>query len=134
MGSQVILMEKIHDVEHRTVVERAVVVQPDGEAAEHTMRMTVREDNSFTLVDEARKTEGSGMLFGPAWKWTYFKATYKSSGVQIEDEDFMADPGLITSRKRITGPGGQVFMYMDMTLKGITPATFEILRAGLIKN
>ena len=34
----------------------------------------------------------------------------------------------------LEGPDGKVVMYMDMSLKGITPKTFEILRAGLMKK
>ncbi len=101
MGSQVILLEKIHDSDSATIVERAIVVEPDGKAAEHTMRMTVKDDNSFTIVNDAKKVEGTGVLFGPAWKWSYFKATYQASnGVRIEDENFMADPSLITGARR----------------------------------
>jgi hypothetical protein len=135
MGSQVILLEKIHDSDEAKIIERAVVVQPDGKAEEHTMRMDVKGDDRFTLVDDAGTTEGSGILFGPVWKWTYFKATYRASnGVRIEDENFMADPSLITARKKVTGPDDKVIMYMDVSLKEITPKTFEVLRAALIKK
>jgi hypothetical protein len=135
LGSQVILLEKIHDRDNATIVERAVVVQAEGKVEEWTMRLAVKDDNTFTLTDDSKKAEGSGKLFGPAWKWTYFKATYKAeNGVQIEDENFMADDSAGTARKKMTGPDGKVIMYMDMTLKGITPKTFEILRAGLMKK
>jgi hypothetical protein len=134
LGSQVILFEKIHDPDESTMIERAVVVKPDGKAEEHTMRLTVK-GNSFTLTDDARTIEGTGTLSGPAWKWTYFKATYKSrNGVQIEDENFMADDSVITARKKVTGPDGKVIMFMDMSLKAVTPKTFEILKAGLLKK
>src|SRR5262245_4382365 len=72
MGSQVILLEKTHDRDKMTVIERAIVVKPDGKAEEFTMVLTVKYDNSFTLADAAKTTEGAGTLFGPAWKWTYF--------------------------------------------------------------
>ena len=134
-GSQVFLVEKTYDRDKATIIERAVVVQQDGKVEEWTMRLTVKDDNTFTLTDDSGKAEGSGKLFGPAWKWTYFKATYKASnGVQIDDENFMADDTAGTARKKITGPDGNVLMYMDMTLKGITPKTFEILRTGLMKK
>ena len=135
MGSQVFLVEKTYDRDKSTIIERAIVVQPDGKVEEWTMRLTVKDDNTFTLTDDSGKAEGSGKLFGPAWKWTYFKATYKASnGVQIEDENFMADDSAGTARKKVTGPDGKVIMYMDMTLKGITLKTFEILKAGLMKK
>jgi hypothetical protein len=135
MGSQVILLEKIHDSDEAKIIERAIVVQPDGKAVEHTMRMDVKGDNRFTLVDDAGTTEGSGILFGPAWKWTYFKATYKANnGVRIEDENFMADPSLITARMKVTGSDDKVIMYMDVSLKEITPKTFEVLRGALIRK
>src|SRR5262249_38167954 len=128
MGSQVILVEKIHDPDKATIVERAITVSPDGKAEEYAMRMVVKEDNTFTLSDEARTVEGSGKLFGPAWKWTYFKGTFKArNGVQIDDENFMADDSVGTARKKVTGPDGKVLMYMDMSLKSITPATFAVL-------
>jgi hypothetical protein len=135
MGSQVILVEKILDRDNAAITERAVVVRPDGKVEEYTVRLAVKEDNTFTAADDARTLEGTGRLFGPAWKWTYFKATFKTkSGVRIEDENFMADASVGTARKKVIGPDNQVIMYMDMSGKGITPKTFEILRAGLIKK
>lgn len=133
-GSQVILFEKTHDPDKSLMVESAVVVHPDGKVEEHTMRVIVK-GNTFTLSDDAKTIEGAGTLAGPAWKWTYFKAIYKSTtGVQIEDENFMADSSVITARKKISTPDGKVLMFMDMSLKGITPKTYEILRAGLVKK
>jgi hypothetical protein len=135
MGSQVILLEKTHDRDNAMVIERALVVKPDGKVEEYTMRMKVKKDNTFTLSDDAKKVEGSGKLFGPAWKWTYFKATYQmKNGVHIEDENFMADDSVGSARKTVTGLGKKVIMHMDMSLKGITPKTYEILRAGLMKK
>jgi hypothetical protein len=135
MGSQVILFEKIHDPDNGTMIERAIVVQADGTAKEHTMRLVVKGDNTFTLTDDAMTIEGTGTLSGPAWKWTYFKAKYKSkNGIQIEDENFMADDSVIAARKRVTGPDDKVIMNMDMSLKAVTPKTFEILKAALLKN
>jgi hypothetical protein len=135
MGSQVILVEKIHDRDNSLILERAIVVGADGKAEERAMRMTVKDDNTFTLVDDAKTVEGTGTLFGPAWKWTYFKATFKAAnGVTIDDENYMADDTAITARKKVTAPNGQVVMYMEMTVKAVSPATFEILRAGLMKK
>lgn len=135
LGSHVILFEKIHDRNKSQMTESAVVVKADGKADEFTMRIVVKEDNTFTLTDDAETMEGSGKLAGPPWKWTYFKATYKTKlGVQIEDENFMADDSMITARKKVSGPDGKVSMYMDMSLKSITPKTFEILKAGLLRK
>jgi hypothetical protein len=135
MGFQVILLEKIHDRDNSTIVERAIVVEADGKAAERTMLMTVKPDNTFTLTDEEKTVDGEGTLFGPAWKWTYFKGTFKTkNGVKIDDENFMADDSAVTARKKVTLPDGRVVMYMDMTLKAITPKTFEILKKGLMKK
>src|SRR5437588_4654033 len=92
MGSQVYLLEKTLDRDQATITERAVIVREDGKAEEWTLRFAVKEDGTFTLPEDAKRAEGSGSLFGPAWKRTYFKATYKSSnGVQVEDENFLAD-------------------------------------------
>src|ERR1700730_10071812 len=62
MGSQVILLEKTHDRDSSTIIERAVVVQADGKAEEWTMRMAVKGDGTFTLSDDAKKVDGSGTL------------------------------------------------------------------------
>jgi hypothetical protein len=135
LGSQVILLEKVLDRDNSVILERAIVVQPDGKVEERPMRLTVKDDNTFTLTDDAKTVEGGGTLFGPAWKWTYFKATFKAkNGVVIDDENFLADDSVGTARKKVTGPDGKVIMYMDMSLKSITPKTFEILRAGLMKK
>ena len=135
MGSQVVLLEKIHDRDNATIVERAIVVEADGKANERTVRMIVKDDNTFTLSDEAKSVEGEGTLFGPTWKWTYFKATFRTkNGIKIDDENFMADDSAATARKKVTGPDGKVLMYMDETVKAITPKTFEILKNGLMKK
>jgi hypothetical protein len=135
IGSQVILVEKIHDRDKATIIERAIIVHPDGKVEEQTMRLAVKDDNTFTLTDDAKRVEGSGKLFGPAWKWTYFKGTFKAkNGVVIEDENFMADDSVGSARKKVIGPDGKVILYMDMSGKGITPKTFEILKAGLMKK
>ena len=89
MGSQVIMLEKIMDPDKSSIVERALVVKQDGKVEEWTMRMTVKDDNTFTLTDDKKTVEGTGTLFGPAWKWIYFKGTFKASnGVVIEEETF----------------------------------------------
>src|SRR5439155_10331903 len=117
MGSQVILLEKIQDREHSVIIERAIVVEANGKAVEHTMRLDVKDDNTFTLTDEDKTVEGGGKLFGPAWKWTYFKGTFKAkNGVQIDDENHLADDSAATARKVLTGPDNKVFMYMDTTV------------------
>jgi hypothetical protein len=135
LGSQVILLEKTSDRDNSTIVERALVVGADGKVEERTMNLAVKDDNTFTLRDDAGTVEGGGKLFGPPWKWTYFKATFKATnGVVIDDENFLADDSVGTARKKVTGPDGKVIMYMDMSLRGITPKTFEILRAGLMKK
>jgi hypothetical protein len=135
VGSQVIMLEKIQDPAKSTIIERALVIFAGGKVEESTMRMAVKDDNTFILSDDAKKVEGTGKLFGPAWKWTYFKGTFKAkNGVLIEDENFMADDSAGTARKKVIGPDNQVIMYMDMTLKAITPRTFEILKAGLLKR
>jgi hypothetical protein len=135
MGSQVILLEKTLDRDKSLIIERAVLVKADGQAEEWTARLAVKEDNTFTLTDENKKAQGTGTLFGPAWKWTYLKGTFKAAnGIVIEDENFLADDAVGTARKKLTLPDGKVLMYMDMTLKSVTPRTFEILRAGLLKK
>ena len=39
-----------------------------------------------------------------------------------------------TARQKLTGPDGKVMMYMDLSLKSITPKIYEILRDGLMKK
>jgi hypothetical protein len=38
------------------------------------------------------------------------------------------------ARKKVLGPDGKVLMYMDVMMKSITPRTFEILAAALVKK
>ena len=135
LGSQVILLEKASDRDSSTIIERALVVEANGKVEERTMHLAVKDDGTFTLRDDAGTVEGGGKLFGPPWKWTYFKATFKATnGVVIDDENFMADDSVGSARKKLTGPDGKVIMYMDTSGKSITPKTFEILRAGLMKK
>src|SRR5215468_9925254 len=77
-GSQVILLEKVLDPDNNLFVERAIVVKPDGTAEEFTMNHRVT-GNTFTLDDTKGMVKGSGTLFGPAWKWTYFKGTFEAT-------------------------------------------------------
>ena len=135
LGSEVILVEKILDRDHATITEHAIVVNAEGKVEEWTMHMAVKDDNTFTLRDDAGTVEGGGKLFGPPWKWTYFKATFKATnGVVIDDENFLADDSVGTARKKVTGLDGKVILYMDTSLKAITPRTFVVLRAGLMKK
>jgi len=131
IGSQVILAEKTHDPDHSLIIERAIVVKPDRSVEQHTMNMKVTGD-TFTLEDDAHTVSGTGKLFGPAWHWTYFKAEFKATnGVTIEDENYLTDPAVGCARKKVIAPDGKVLMYMDVTLKQITPKTFEILSNAL---
>jgi hypothetical protein len=135
MGSAVIMVEKTQDRDKSLITERAIIVRADGKVEDQTVTLTVKDDNSFLLVDTAKTVEGTGQFFGPAWKWTYFKGTFKHvSGVVIDDENFMADETIITARKKITAPGGKVVMYMEMSVRAIPQATFEILATGLLKK
>jgi hypothetical protein len=135
LGSRVYVLEKILDRDKGTITERPVIVSADGKAEEWTLRFAVKEDNTFILTEDSKRAEGSGKLFGPAWKWTYFKATYKStSGVQVEDENFLADESFGTARQKLTGADGKVLLYLDISLKSITAKTYEILRAGLMNR
>ena len=133
-ASQVVLMEKTLDPDHSVWVERAIVVKPDGKAEEFIMNHKVK-GNTFTLDDTKGMVKGSGTLFGPAWKWTYFKGSFEATnGVRIEDENFMADPSVVVARKKLTGPDGKVIGFMDGTAKSITPQTFTILSSSLLKK
>ena len=132
--SYVILLEKTLDRDNSVFVERAIQVKPDGKAEEFVMNHRVK-GNTFTLDDDKGMVTGSGTLFGPEWKWTYFKATYQATnGARIDDENFMTDPTVLVARKRISAPDGKVIGFMDITLKSITPQTFTILSAGLLKK
>ncbi len=133
-GSQAFLLEKIHDPDQSTIVERAVIATPEKSVEQHTMTMKVKGD-TFTVSDDRDSVHGSGTLFGPAWHWTYFKATCEGpGGVRIEDENYMTDPGVLVAHKKISAPDGTVVMYMDITLKLITAPTFNILSESLLKK
>ena len=134
LGGSVLLLEKTHDPDHSLIIERAIEIKPDHTVAQYVMNMKV-SGSSFTLSDDKNTVHGSGTLFGPAWKWTYFKASFQAeNGVRIEDENFMADPSVGVARKKIVGPNGKVLMFMDITLKAVTKQTFEALAAALLKN
>ena len=133
-ASQVILLEKVLDPDNNLFVERAIVVKPDGKAEEFTMNHRVK-GNTFTLDDAKGTVKGSGTLFGPAWKWTYFKGSFEATnGARIEDENFLADPSVLVARKKISAPNGMTIGFMDITLKSITPQTFAILSTSLLKK
>jgi hypothetical protein len=133
-GSQAFLLEKIHDPARNLIVERAIVVKPDGSVEEFTMNMTVN-GSSFTVKDTRNTIQGSGTLFGQAWHWTYFKGAYESTnGVRIEDENYMTDADVLVARKKISDRDGKVLTYMDITLKSITQQTFVILSSALLKK
>ena len=135
LGSQVYLLEKTLDRDKATITERALIVREDGKAEEWILRFAVKEDGTFTLTEDSKRAEGSGKLFGPAWKWTYFKATYKSTNdIEVEDENFLADDSFGTARQKLTGSDKKVLMYIDISLKSVTPKTYEILRTGLLKK
>ena len=103
-SSQVILLEKVLDPDNSVFVERAIVVKPDGKAEEFIMNHKVK-GNTFILNDTKGTVNGSGTLFGPEWKWTYFKGTFESTnGARIEDENFMADPSVLVARKKSPAP------------------------------
>src|SRR5262249_35857200 len=132
--TQVILLEKTLDPDNNVFVERAIQVKLDGKAEELIMNHRVT-GNTFTLDDPKGTVKGSGALFGPAWKWTYFKGTFEATnGARIEDENFLADPSVLVARKKISAPDGSVIGFMDITLKSITPQTFTILSSSLLKN
>jgi len=134
MGSQALLVEQVRDQEHALIIERAIVVQGDRKAEERRMEMKVNGD-TFTLSDDRHTIQGTGKLFGPAWQWTYFKAEFVAeNGARIEDENFMADPSAVTARKKISAPDGKVIMFMDVTMKTITPQMFEILSRALLNK
>ena len=134
LPSQVILLVKTHDPDKSEITESAVVVKPDGSSERYTMHLTVT-GSDFTIADDAHTVSGSGKLFGPTWAWTYFKGTFKSTnGVAIEDENFLADPSVGVARKKVIAPDGKVILYMDVTLKSVTPETYKILANALVKK
>jgi hypothetical protein len=46
----------------------------------------------------------------------------------------MTDPSVLVARKKISGPDGKTIGFMEGTAKAITPQTFEILAASLLKK
>jgi hypothetical protein len=134
LGSQAMLVHKTCDPGRSVIVERAVVVKPGGTVDDYPINLPVK-GNTFTVDDPKKLVQGSGTLFGPAWHWTYFKATYNATnGTQIDDENFIADPDVGCARKKVSTPDGKTVMVMDMTLKATTRETFEILTSALLKK
>ena len=134
LGSEVFLAKRTVDRDQSTITEQPIIVDENGKVTEWTIRFTVKEDGTFTIEDDTKRMKGTGKLFGPAWKWTYFKATYKvGDEVEIQDENFLSDESCGSARQRFTWKGKGT-SYRDLTLKEITPKTYEILRAGLMKK
>ena|SRR5689334_5663589 len=130
----VILVEKAQDPDKGVIVERAIEIKADRSVSEYVMTLKV-SGNSFTITDAKNTIHGSGTLFGPAWKWTYFKGTFEAeNGARIEDENFMADPSVGCARKKVYAPDGKVVMVMEVTLKAVTQQTFEVLAGALVKK
>src|SRR5207237_6339726 len=48
MGSQVIMVEKIQDRDNANIIERALVIYEGGKVQESTMRIAVKNHNTFT--------------------------------------------------------------------------------------
>jgi hypothetical protein len=134
LGKSVLLLEKTHDPDKGRIVERAIEVRPGEAAREFVITMNVT-GSTFTATDAKDTIHGTGTLFGPAWQWTYFKATFLSTnGVRIEDENFMTDPSVGCARKKVMSPDGKVLMFMDVTGKAVSQQTFEILADTLLKK
>ena len=134
MGSQALLVKKSENHEKDLIVETAIVVTSKGQVERRPMHLQV-SGNTFTLKDDTGTISGEGALFGIPWQWTYWRGTFHApNGIQIEDENFIADPSMAVARKKITGADGKVLMYMDVTLKSITSETFQILSRALLKK
>jgi hypothetical protein len=134
IGSQALLLEKIEDREKNLMIESAVVVDAKGVAEKRTMTLKVDGDH-FALQDDTGSINGTGDLFGIPWQWTYWRGSFDAAnGVHIQDENFIADPTIAVARKKITGKDGKVLMYMDVTMKSITPETYHILAGALFKK
>ena len=134
IGKSVLLLEKTHDPDKSQIVERAIEVMPGEAGREFVITMKV-DGSSFTAADDKGTIRGTGTLFGPAWRWTYFKATFQSTnGVRIEDDNFMTDPTVGCARKKVLSPDGKVLMFMDVTGKAVSQQTFEILADALLKK
>jgi hypothetical protein len=134
LASEVFVLKRVVDRDKSAIIEQPIIVDQKGKAVEWTLRFAVKEDGTFTLTEDSKRVEGKGKFFGPAWKWTYFKATYKTTeGIEIEDENFLLDESLGVARQKVMGKDKKVLMYRDLAGKEITPRTYEILRAGLLK-
>jgi hypothetical protein len=134
LGSEVFLAKRTVDRDKSTITEQPIIVDEKGKVMEATITFSIKEDGSFTVTDDAKRMKGTGKLFGPAWKWTYFKATYKVGDVvEIEDENFFSNESFGTARQKLKWKDKDA-TYKDLALKEITPKTYEILRAGLMKK
>jgi hypothetical protein len=134
LGSEAFLVKRTVDPDKSTIIEQPIIVDEEGKATEWTIRFTIKDDGTFTVADDTKRMNGAGKLFGPAWKWTYFKAIYKIGDVvEIQDENFMSDESCGTARQKLTWKDKGT-TYRDLTLKEITPKTYDILRVGLLKK
>jgi hypothetical protein len=131
MFTGLIIVEKTMSPGEQLIVERAIEVQNGKPTYEYTMNMKV-SGSSFTLADSAHTVTGKGELHGTPWHWTYFKGTFKTStGIKIDDENFMSDPAVVVARKKISKEDGTLLMVEDACLHSISEESFKLLEKGL---
>lgn len=135
MSTSVLFLEKTVTQAESRMSERVVEVDPDKKVKDFTVYMNV-SGSKFTLEDSTHVVTGAGNLFGTPWDWSYFKGTWTvtSNGTKIEDEDFMSDPTVLVSRKRIYKADGTLVMFADASLHKISETTFKLLAASLLRG
>lgn len=130
-----LLLEKIHLPGESKVLEQATFINSEGSVTTYpSIIISVSPDNSFTAESGDGMVSGQGHFFGQPWSWTYFFAEFESPiGVRIEDENFFSHPSVLTARKTISLPGGEIHSIMEISARRIERFEYDTLLKAVNK-
>ncbi|MEO0790818.1 MAG: hypothetical protein AAFY36_19290 [Bacteroidota bacterium] len=134
-SKSLLLLEKIHLPEESKVMERATFINTEGLVTTYpSIIISVSPDNSFTAESADGMVSGQGHFFGQPWSWTYFFAEFTSpNGVRIEDENFFSNTSVLTARKTIFLPGGEIHSIMEISARRIERFEYDTLSKAINK-
>ena len=131
LSVEALFVERREDRAAGLIVERARAVQPKKCLDDHTATLHVT-GNHFTMTEDTGTTTGRGDFFGPAWQWHSFRATFThSSGVRIEDVNYMMDPSVLVAHKTIYAANGKEILQMHDSVHQISEALYRSLTSAL---
>ena len=134
-GHSLILLEKIYDPARNELIENALLIAQSGEVTQYpSIVLTIADDDTFSASSSDGTISGNGELFGTKGNWSYFVATFQSTnGVTIVDENYFADPTVLTARKTITLPNGSIYSIVEVNTKKVSSTTYDLLSNALLR-